>query len=282
MPLTSTERQQRWRAKKKQAEIGAGLRPRRKPRRKTPTEIQRKYRARRKAEDEAKDKEAKFAKSRERRRLSREAPEVMPEFRLGDCREVLRDILRSSTALVLGDPPWDDKSVKELVPWFGEFAMRALVPGGSLLMFMGGDNYLEAADMLRASGLIYCRSLAMLHDRQHWFPRLNLRVGHRDVLWFMKPPALRRSFPVTLHGKELQVAPTVQSAIKGARDKECHLWSQGDAIWQWIEPLTAQGELIADPCCATGEWGWIAGGMGRRYVGSDKKDQGAAWLAPPP
>jgi hypothetical protein len=52
-------------------------------------------------------------------------------------------------------------------------------------------------------------------------------------------------------------------------------------ICQWIEPLTAPGELIIDPCCAAGEWGWIAGGMGRRYVGSDKKDQGAAWLAPP-
>jgi hypothetical protein len=165
MPLSPTERQQRWRIRKRQAEIDAGLRPRRK----TLAKIQRDYRARCKA----KAKEAKFAKSRERRRLSRTAVTIPPEFRHGDCREVLLDIGPVSTTLVLGDPPWDDDSI-HLVPWFGEFTMRVLVPGGSLLMFMGGDNYLEAADMLRASGLVYCRSLVMLHDQQHWFRRLNL------------------------------------------------------------------------------------------------------------
>ena len=48
-PLTPTERQRRWRAKKRKAEIEAGLRPRRRPRPKTAAEIKRAYRARLKA-----------------------------------------------------------------------------------------------------------------------------------------------------------------------------------------------------------------------------------------
>jgi hypothetical protein len=47
----------------------------------TSAQYKRRYRAKVKAKGEA----AKYAASRERRRLSRSAPPIEPEFRIGDC-----------------------------------------------------------------------------------------------------------------------------------------------------------------------------------------------------
>ena len=105
-PLTPTEHQRRWRAKKRNAEIAAGLRPARKKRPLTAAQRQSRWRAKKAAAE----KERKYAASRERRRLSRSAPQIEPEFRLGDCREVLSDIAADSVALVLTDPPWGNEA----------------------------------------------------------------------------------------------------------------------------------------------------------------------------
>jgi DNA modification methylase len=58
-------------------------------------------------------------------------------------------------------------------------------------------------------------------------------------------------------------------------DKELHPWQQGDAIWQWIEPLTDPGDLIIDPFCGSGEWGHIVAAMGRRFIGCDIVEGGS-------
>ena len=132
-PLTPTEHQRRWRAKKRNAEIAAGLRPARKKRPLTAAQRQSRWRAKKAAAE----KERKYAASRERRRLSRSAPQIEPEFRLGDCREVLSDIAADSVALVLTDPPWGNEA-KWCYRWLADFAARVLIPGGSLVCFIGG------------------------------------------------------------------------------------------------------------------------------------------------
>jgi DNA modification methylase len=63
------------------------------------------------------------------------------------------------------------------------------------------------------------------------------------------------------------VVPTC--ARSSGKDKSLHPFQQGDAVWQWIEPLTDPGDLVVDPFSGSGEWGWIAGQMGRRYIGCD-------------
>jgi hypothetical protein len=184
-PLTPTERQRRWRKKKRQAEIAAGLRAR-KSRPKTAAEIKRAYRARLKAKAAA----ARVAASRERRRMSRAAPQIEPEFRVGDCREMLADIADESAALIVTDPPWQDTALP-LIPWLAGFAARILVSGGSLLCVTGGDNFLEAATIL-SQHLNYYWVNTMLFDRKPLLRAKAIRACGRHVMWFIKG-ARRRS-----------------------------------------------------------------------------------------
>jgi hypothetical protein len=215
----------------------------------------------RRREAEAEEAEA-YAESW--RGIARLALPVAPEFRVGDAREVLRDIAPDSVALVLTDPPWGDDA-RPLIPWLADFAERVLVPGGSLLCFMGGAHLLTAAREFERS-LSYCRHLVMLHDLHVYFRRQAVRVCHRDVLWFVKGD--RRPL-----GGQVR---TVQSAIRWIRsDKSAHPWQKGPAVWQWIEPLTEPADLIVDPFCGSGEWGRLAGQMGRRFIGSDLREGGS-------
>jgi hypothetical protein len=62
------------------------------------------------------------------------------------------------------------------------------------------------------------------------------------VLWFTKG-ARRNSL----------IVPTL--ARGSGKDKSLHSWQQGDAVWQWIKPLTDPGDLVVDPFAGSGEWG---------------------------
>jgi hypothetical protein len=201
-------------------------------------EYQARWRKKKRVADARAAEDAKFAASRERRRQSRAASPIAPEFRVGDCRAVLGDITPDSVALILTDPPWADSALP-LVRWLAEFASRTLMPGGSLLCFSGYDNFLEAANIL-AGPLDYYWIGTMLHDQQHLFRRKFIRTGSRLVLWFTK-------------GRERRGRFVVQDTIKATRDKSLHPWQQGDAVWQWIEPLTDPGDLIVDPFAGSGD-----------------------------
>jgi hypothetical protein len=160
-PLTPTERQRRWRAKKRKAEIEAGVRPNRN-RPKSAAEINRAYRARLKAKAGA----AKYAASRERRAKSRAAPPIPPEFRIGDCREVLHDIVEASVALVLTDPAYGKaKPTEANYRCLAGFAAHVLVPGGSLICYTGNTTWLRDANIF--AGHLQPRPLLyMPHDRR--------------------------------------------------------------------------------------------------------------------
>jgi DNA modification methylase len=60
-------------------------------------------------------------------------------------------------------------------------------------------------------------------------------------------------------------------------DKLAHPWAQGEGgVWVPIEHLTEPGELIVDPFCGTATWLRIAASMGRRCIGADVVEGGAA------
>ena len=63
-------------------------------------------------------------------------------------------------------------------------------------------------------------------------------------------------------------------APSSGKDKSLHSWQQGDAVWQWIEPLTDPGETVVDPFYGSGEWGHICAAMGRKWIGSDDGSAG--------
>jgi hypothetical protein len=250
MSERTTEYQRRWRAKKRKAEIAAGLRPARK-RPLTGAQRQSRLRARKAAAEE----ERKYAASRERRRLSRSAPLIEPEFRIGDCREVLHDIATDSVAIVLTDPPWSNED-KWCFRWLADFAARVLIPGGSLVCFIGGLTCWREVANWFGERLQDQPLLAMPLTQVRPLPGLFVRVEHRPVLWFTKGPRRTRGMVPTL-------------ARSSGKDKELHPWQQGDAVWQWIEPLTDPGDLVVDPFYGSGEWGHICGAMGRKWIGSD-------------
>lgn len=252
MALTPTQRQRRWRAKKRKAEIAAGLRPRRR-KRKSAAEIKRTYRSKLKRKVE----EAKYVASRERRARSRAVPPIKPEFRTGDCREALHDIAAESVALVLTDPPWGNDS-EPLYRWLADFAARVLVPGGSLVCYTGiATWYRDArilAERLQPRPLLY-----MPHTAERPLLGEFVRIGGKPVFWFSKGPR-----------RNQLIVPTL--ARSSGKDKALHPWQQGDAVWQWIEALTDPGETVVDPFYGSGEWGHICAAMGRRWVGCDSAD----------
>jgi hypothetical protein len=249
------------RAKRREMIAALGLQPPKvKPR--TSAQRSRKFRARLVAAEE----DRKRAKSRERRAASRAAPPVAPEFRYGDARQVLTDIADESVALVVTDPPWADEA-QPLFEWLGEFASRVLVPGGSLLCYIGGINLPNAMNTLNQH-LNYCWLNMMLHDQHHLFCSHNkfVRVAGRHVMWFTKGRTRRNRW-------------VVQSVIKSTQDKSLHPWQQGNAVWQWIEPLTDPGDLVIDPFCGSGEWVHLAAAMGRRAIGADLVEGGSVTVA---
>jgi site-specific DNA-methyltransferase (adenine-specific) len=254
--LTPTERQKRWRAKKRKAEIAAGLRPARKRKPLTATQRQRRWRAKKYAATEM----AKYMASRERRRLSRAAPQIEPEFRLGDCREILRDIEAASVALVLTDPPWGNAN-EPLYRWLADFAARVLIPGGSLICCTGSTTWCRDAAIFAE----HLQSRPVLFTPLTHEQRLLgefVRIGARPILWFSKGRRRNKHFVPTL-------------ARSSGKDKALHPWQQGDAVWQWIEPLTGPGDLVLNPFCGSGEWGHICGAMGRRWIGCDIVEGGS-------
>jgi hypothetical protein len=265
-PLTQADYQRRWRAKKRKTEIAAGLRPARKKKPLTAAQRQSRWRARKAAAEVEAEEARKYAASRERRRLSRAAPQIEPEFRLGDCREVLRDIAVNSVAVVATDPAYGNAS-ELLYRWLADFAAQVLVPGGSLICYTGSTTWFRDAAIF-AAHLEPRPLLFMLHDQeQRMRGGETIRVGMRPVLWFTKGPRRRR--------ETRPYQCEVPTLARGVKDKSLHKWQQGDAVWQWIDPLTDPGDLVVDPFCGSGEWGHICGAFGRKWIGCDIVEGGS-------
>jgi DNA modification methylase len=67
--------------------------------------------------------------------------------------------------------------------------------------------------------------------------------------------------------------------VKSKAKDKLHPWGQSPGVWQWVDSLTNPRELVVDPFCGYGEWGWTCGTMGRRWIGSDIADGGSTRIA---
>lgn len=259
--LTPTERQRRWRAKKRKAEVKAGLRPKRK-RPKSAAEVKRAYRAKLKRKAEA----AKYAATRERRRLARGDGDGSIELRIGRAQDKLADIADNSVALILTDLPYP-KEADLLYEWLAHFAMRTLVPGGSLICFTGHTRVFRDHDTFRAAGLKYLWLMTLLHDQARTLPGLFVIPKHKPILWFVK-------------GHRRNKNAIVDVLTSAWRNKDGHPWGQGEGgIAPIVERLTCKGELVVDPFCGTGEWGEICASLGCRWIGCDIVEGGSDAIA---
>jgi hypothetical protein len=178
------------------------------------------------------------------------------DLRIGDCRVVLSDIADDSIPLILTDPPYED-GAEPLWQWLGEFANRALVPGGSLICYFGQANIDKILQSLKAGDMKYWWLCAMLHEQAQRLPGRFVTVNYKPILWFVKE--FRR-------GRTL--VPDIVYSER--RNKAAHAWGQGEGgVSQWIHQLTDPGETIVDPFCGTADWGLAACEAGRYWIGSD-------------
>ena len=198
-----------------------------------------------------------------RERLTRDPLVLLEnmEFRLGDCREVLRDIEDESVALVLTDPPYGEEA-EPLYRWLAEWSARVLIPGGSLICYTGHwsiNRDLQIFD----EHLRFWWIMAMLHQQSRQLPGKWLVAGWKPVLWYVKNNRRGKSY--------------VYDVLRTSkRDKEQHDWGQGEAgVGDLIEKLTERKELILDPFAGTCLWGKMASCLGRRWIGSDIVEGGA-------
>lgn len=176
----------------------------------------------------------------------------------GDAAELLADIEPGSVDLILTDPPYGDQS-RHLYTWLGEFAARALRPGGSLVVLTGQSRIADDIARLTAPApLRYWWTFAMIHSHgTQRLPGIFTFCGWKPLLWIVHGTRSGRDMiPDTLRGTS-------------APDKDQHEWAQSDNVMPIITTLCPEGGLIVDPFAGTGLWGRMASEHGRRWVGTD-------------
>jgi hypothetical protein len=187
------------------------------------------------------------------------APGDLYDTRHGDFRTVLTDIPDDSVALVFTDPPWDDETARTLYEDLFALAARILVPGGSLITYVGHNALPQV--------------LATPNPLRYWWPLAAVFEGGptprlpgkfvlpewRPLLWFVKGG--RRSTEYLADCFRCSPEPDA---------KEHHDWQQPETPASLcIERLTDAGETVVDPFLGGGTTGAAAVKLGRLFVGCD-------------
>ncbi len=170
-----------------------------------------------------------------------------------DFREA--DLPAASFDLIFTDPPYDRDNLG-LYDDLGRVAARVLVPGGSLIAYVGAWCLWETLDALRRH-LRYQWQFMILHSggSSRMFTR-GIRVRYKPLLWFTKGP-------FNSDGVDMEdVIPSTPP------DKTLHEWAQSEPEAAYlIDRLTPAGGAVLDPMCGSGTTIRAAEKMGRRAVG---------------
>lgn len=184
------------------------------------------------------------------------------DIRRGDFRQVLADLDDGSVDLILTDPPYAEK----VLPLYGElaeFAARVLVPGGSLVSYVG-QSTMPAAAIAFSGHLRYWWCLALDHrGGGQQLPGKWVRIKWKPILWFVKGERRDKTY--------------VHDMIRGTTEgRGAHEWAQGvDEVLPLIESLTDPEQLVCDPFAGSGSFGIAAHKIGRRFIGADDREEEA-------
>jgi hypothetical protein len=200
----------------------------------------------------------------ELRRVQVEESDAVPITGAVDARIITGDfrieghaIEDNSVDLIFTDPPYH----REFIPQYADlakFAARVLVPGGSLITYVGHYALFEIGALMLPH-LQYHWINALVHDgtvgnRILWGKHLH--VGWKPLLWFTKGP--RRTNIV------------VADCLKCSPGNKAvdHEWAQGTkGPDYYIEHLSRKNALVIDPYLGGGTTGVSALRLGRRFVG---------------
>jgi hypothetical protein len=208
----------------------------------------------------------------ELRRIRHEEAEALPagvveaQIIVGDFRERGHAIDDASVDLIFTDPPYAAEFV-ELFGQLAEFAARVLVPGGSLITFVG-KHTLPKVLALMTPHLDYYWSIAATHGgARKNEPGLQVQAGWHLLLWFVKGGRLAP-----------HVRGTISDIVKSEPGNKIadHRWAQGlvEASY-YIDKLSRRNALVVDPLLGGGSTGVAAIKAGRRFLGFEIDPQTA-------
>lgn len=185
------------------------------------------------------------------------------DIRLGDFRDVLKDIEPGSVDAIVTDPPYP----AEFVPLFADLAAlaaRILKPGG-LCAVMVGQSYLpDVYRLMTRDDLNY-----------HWTLAYLTPGGQATQLWQRKVNTFWK--PILVYSNGEYSGPwlgDVAASDVNDNDKNHHHWGQSESgMADLIERLTQPGNLICDPFLGGGTTAVVGHGLGRRFVGCDTDEE---------
>ena len=172
----------------------------------------------------------------------------------GDFRKIGDKIPDASVDLIFTDPPYDRKAI-ELFDGLGEFAVRVLRPGGSLVAYIGQIQLPDAVADL-SKHLRYWWTCSCYHSgptllRMNEYGIVN---GWKPMLWFVKET----------RGDKLTF---INDVATGSREKSHHEWQQSEQEARYfIEHLTDADGFVVDPFCGGGTTPAACIGLGRKWA----------------
>jgi hypothetical protein len=174
---------------------------------------------------------------------------------VGDFREQGCVIDDNSTDLIFTDPPWQTGVAPQYAD-LGAFAARVLVPGGSLITYVGQAS-LPAALALLTEHLTWWWPLTVLQSATGMVSGRGVHVTAKPLLWLVK-------------GTSRAVKRMVRDSVRSEPGNKTidHHWAQGlPEAEYYIEHLTNKNSLVVDPYLGGGTTGVAAIRLGRRFVG---------------
>ena len=186
-------------------------------------------------------------------------------IKLGDFRRVAETIEGDSVDLIFTDPPYDRESLP-LYEDLAQIGARVLVPGGSLICYLGQYQIHEVLERMVDHVRLWW-TLAVIHTGQKARMREYGVVVHwKPLLWFVK-------------GTRAEKETFVDDLVMSEQEKTCHEWQQSlkEASY-YIGKLCPKNGLTFDPFCGGGTTAVAAKALKRRWLTCDS-DEPAVILA---
>jgi hypothetical protein len=204
---------------------------------------------------------------RRRRREAERARKELPDDDLGVVHGRFQDVAETipdnSVDLCIADPVYTRKSVPIYYD-LGAVAARVLVPGGSLICYVGGVQLPEALDRL-GEHLRFWWSIAVRHaGTPTVLPDRGVNARWKQMLWLTKGSRRDRSI-------------FIDDLIESRQEKQLHPWQQSTIEAEHlINALTAPGDLVLDPMTGSGTVPCAAKRLGRKWLGIDSDEDAVA------
>lgn len=181
-------------------------------------------------------------------------------LKLGDFREIGKEIDKDSIDLIFTDPPYNEESI----PLYGELAKLAqqvLKAGGSLITFIGNYGLFKIGKQIADNSQLEYHWLFVVKHNGHAARMWKQRVWprYKPLIWFYKPN----------NGNGPTMFRDISDFIESQQaDKTIHPWEQSTIeVKHIIESLTVENHIVLDPFMGYATTGLGALELGRKFIG---------------